>query len=230
LKIAEELNLLCETSDDKRGDKLSLKRRIARLTDRPLPSLLGCLLAGLGTKGVITQNYDCQIETAIYNVNIASQENKVSVIPYRPKKGSNYWVLKMHGCVCAPDDIVITKKDYKKVRCQSRRTTLLTNAIILTNHPNSFGDLLHSSQYEDSKMKALQGLVQSSLMTSHMLFIGFSQKDPNYLRCLEEVRSALGSEETRKRGENSVLSKRSHSSHSSLSTDSIFNSDDSDMD
>ena len=45
--------------------------------------------------------------------------------------------------------------------------------------------------FEHSRLKALGGLVQAELMTSHMLFVGFSMTDPNYLRIIREVRDAL---------------------------------------
>ena len=45
--------------------------------------------------------------------------------------------------------------------------------------------------FEASRMKALAGLVQANLLTSHMLFVGFSLTDPNYQRILGEVRRAL---------------------------------------
>lgn len=46
-------------------------------------------------------------------------------------------------------------------------------------------------KFEKSRLKALSGLVQGELMTSHMLFVGFSMTDGNYLRIIREVREAL---------------------------------------
>ena len=113
LLVADDLEELCEKEEDKNGKKLSLKKRIVELTDRPFPSLLMCLLASLRTKATITQNYDTQAETALQNVNISQREGKLSVIPYKPIKGAKSWVLKMHGCVTAVDDIVITSSDFE---------------------------------------------------------------------------------------------------------------------
>jgi len=45
--------------------------------------------------------------------------------------------------------------------------------------------------YDASRNKALAGLVQANLMTSHIVFVGFSLSDPNYLRILADFRSAL---------------------------------------
>lgn len=83
----------------------------------------------------------------------------LSVLPYYPVKASSRIILKMHGDVDFPQDLVITGDDYCK--------------------------------YDTGRTKALAGLVQSSLMTSHFLFLGFSMTDANYLRILEEVREAL---------------------------------------
>ncbi|GMI40018.1 hypothetical protein TrCOL_g2028 [Triparma columacea] len=159
LLVADDLDELCEKETDKYGKRLGLKKRIAELTDRPFPSLLMCLLASLRTKATITQNYDTQAETSLENVNVRQREGRLSVIPYKPVKGATSWVLKMHGCVTAVDDIIITTSDFET--------------------------------FESSKMKALQGLVQSQLMTSHILIVGFSMNDPNYLRIIAEVRAAL---------------------------------------
>ena len=67
----------------------------------------------------------------------------------------------MHGCVSFPEEIVITQKDLE--------------------------------MYESSQIipVALDGLVQASLMTKHLVFVGFSLTDPNYKRIVDEVRMAL---------------------------------------
>jgi hypothetical protein len=52
------------------------------------------------------------------------------------------------------------------------------------------------SNFEKSKLKALGGIVQSSLMTSHFLFVGYSMTDKNYLRIVDEVGRALASEDS----------------------------------
>ena len=38
--------------------------------------------------------------------------SKVSVMPRRPVKGASKWLLKMHGCVSEPHDIVLTRCGY----------------------------------------------------------------------------------------------------------------------
>ncbi|GMH51697.1 hypothetical protein TrST_g11019 [Triparma strigata] len=160
LLVADELNNMCAGPDTKNVTK-SLKTRIADLCNRPFPSLLMALLASLQPRGAITQNYDFHAEIALNNVNIAkrTRNETVSIIPYSPIKGATTWLLKMHGCVSAKDDIVITKEDFDR--------------------------------FEESRLKANGGLLQAELMTSHMLFVGFSMTDANYLRIISEVRAAL---------------------------------------
>jgi hypothetical protein len=67
-------------------------------------------------------------------------------------------LLKMHGCVNNPDDIVLTREDY--LRYADRRA-------------------------------ALSGIVQAMLITRHMLFVGFSLTDGNFLRIVDDVRKAI---------------------------------------
>lgn len=43
----------------------------------------------------------------------------------------------------------------------------------------------------ESRRGALYGIVQAQLLTRHLLFLGFSLKDPNFLALFDEVRSAL---------------------------------------
>jgi hypothetical protein len=41
--------------------------------------------------------------------------------------------------------------------------------------------------YDPSRSKALAGLVQASLLTKHLLVVGFSLTELNYLRIIDEV-------------------------------------------
>lgn len=36
----------------------------------------------------------------------------LSVLPYNPLPHGDRWLLKMHGCVTRPNDIVLTRNDY----------------------------------------------------------------------------------------------------------------------
>lgn len=53
-------------------------------------------------------------------------------------------------------------------------------------------------EYESGRKKALAGLVQANLLTSHILFVGFGLGDPNYHKILTEVRKAIGRSQYKK--------------------------------
>lgn len=75
------------------------------------------------------------------------------------KEGYKKWLLKMHGCVTRPEEIVLTKQDYIR--------------------------------YTD-RFAALSGIVQSLLLTKHLLFVGFSLDDDNFVRIFDSVKKAKG--------------------------------------
>lgn len=84
-----------------------------------------------------------------------------SVLPYSPLRGSSRWMLKLHGTVSRPKEIVLTKRDYIR--------------------------------YND-RFAALAGIVQSTLLTRHLLSIGFSLADDNFHKIFDSVRKAKSSE------------------------------------
>lgn len=168
--MAEELDSICKKAD-RNGVLTPLKQRVCEyLADNGHnPGLLLSLLMSLPFHSIVTQNYDNLIEKACERWNVAlryspkdasNTKRNLSVIPYRPRRNAQYWLLKMHGCISVPNDIILTKADYD-------------------SYPNS------------SRSQALDGLVQASLLTKHLLFVGFSLTDPNYLRIIDQVRDAL---------------------------------------
>lgn len=98
----------------------TLKKRVCDLLDRKIPSLLACLLVQMKDCNIVTQNYDRLIESACAGLSVADlfsvrqeQAYPLSVIPYSPRKDAPRWLLKMHGCVSVPEDVVLTGKDYE---------------------------------------------------------------------------------------------------------------------
>lgn len=138
-----------------RARKQVVNDHIARIFSRTWDhSLLHGLLACLPAAEVITQNYDRLFEVAAEGAG-----EPVATLPYTPGDVHNRWLLKMHGCVSVPEDIVIRREDY--LRYSERRA-------------------------------ALAGIVQSTMLTRHMLFVGFSLRDGNFHRAVDDVRRALG--------------------------------------
>ncbi len=139
------------------GGKRALGEAIARQLDRRHYSLSHALLATLPSQQVVTTNYDQLFERASEAI-----RRPVVTLPYESVKSDDRWVLKMHGCISHPDDIVLTREDY--LRYAERR-------------------------------RALSGVVQSLLITRHMLFVGFSLDDENFHRIADDVRKVVLSEE-----------------------------------
>ncbi len=110
-------------------------------------------LASLSVRETVTTNYDPLFETAS-----RACGHEVAVLPYSPVSGCTRWLLKLHGCVHHPEDIVLTREDYLR--------------------------------YSNNRA-ALAGIVQTLLLTKHMLFVGFSLQDDNFLRIVDDVRRAL---------------------------------------
>lgn len=117
------------------------------------PSLMTHLLMAIGTREMVTTNYDTLLERAA-----AVQGVRLSVLPYQRVEPSRPWLLKLHGCVGHPEDIVLTREQF-------------------LDYPLQRG--------------ALRGLVQAMLMTKHMLFVGYSLRDDNFIGIVHDVRGAL---------------------------------------
>lgn len=135
------------------GGTNGLQQTIRRLFTWDYYALTHALLAGLPVKEMVTTNYDQLLETALQ-----SQGRCPSVLPYEIHPDADCWLLKMHGCVAHPEDIVVTRED----------------------------QIGFSRQHD-----ALAGIVQTLLITRHMLFVGFSLNDDNFHRIVDAVRRVI---------------------------------------
>jgi hypothetical protein len=92
-------------------------------------SLAHSLLASLPASEVVTTNYDCLFEEAS-----SSAGRPAAVLPYQTVVGHDRWLLKLHGSVTHPDDIVLTREDY--LRYADRRAALagIVQALLITRH------------------------------------------------------------------------------------------------
>lgn len=146
-----------------RARKQDVNDHIARIFARTWDhSLLHGLLACLPAAEVITQNYDRLFEVAAEGAG-----SSVATLPYTPGDVHSRWLLKMHGCVSVPEDIVIRREDY--LRYSERRA-------------------------------ALAGIVQATMLTRSMLFVGFSLRDGNFHRAVDDVRRALAGNQRNRLG------------------------------
>lgn len=83
------------------------------------------LLQALPGVEAVTTNYDTLYERAV----IAAGKS-ISVLPYQDTKGTtasrkSKWLLKMHGCVSRPQDIVLTREDYIRYKCVNTLRSLI---------------------------------------------------------------------------------------------------------
>jgi hypothetical protein len=87
------------------------------------------LLATLPVSEVVTQNYDRLFEQAAFAVG-----RPVAVIPGTRVADESRWLLKMHGSVDTPRDIVLTREDY--LRYGEGRAALagIVQALLITKH------------------------------------------------------------------------------------------------
>ena len=101
------------------GGTLELQEAIAKELTSEYFSLNHTLLANLPVKESVTTNYDVLFENAS---NVPYFGQKLSVLPYDRRESHEKWLLKMHGCVNHPSDIVLTRSDY--IRYSEKRAAL----------------------------------------------------------------------------------------------------------
>jgi hypothetical protein len=102
---------------------------VASLVKATHRSLTQTLLASLPVLQVATTNYDQLFEVASQDIGVPC-----AILPYAPGSPGGRWLLKLHGCVTHPEDIVLTRDDY--LRFSSRRAALagIVQALLVTRH------------------------------------------------------------------------------------------------
>ena len=112
------------------GGAEGLRERIAELLGGGTYTLTHALLAGLPATEFVTTNYDELFERAPDAAGMP-----VVALPYEPvTQQPQRWLLKLHGTVSSPADIVLTREDY--LRYPDRRGALaaLVQALLITRH------------------------------------------------------------------------------------------------
>lgn len=97
------------------------------LQEHPDPSLAHCLLAMLPCTEAVTTNYDTLFEIAC-----EGNGRPVAALPWDPASDYSRWVLKLHGSLEHPEDLVFTRSDY--LRYDERRAALkgIVQAMLMT--------------------------------------------------------------------------------------------------
>ena len=142
------------------------KEIVAKHTDMPKHAIGHALLACLPARSAITTNYDTLFEKASHGVNAFG--------------GRQYARDKMAVLPYAP------KKDCQRWLLKMHGCATRPDSIVLTEEDYH--------KYENSTAAALGGLVQTELMTAHMMFVGFSMTDANFMRIIDSVVAAYGGE------------------------------------
>jgi hypothetical protein len=111
------------------GGAVSLQEAIRKVFTGEHYSLAHAFLAALPVAEVVTTNYDQLFELACRAVG-----RTPSVLPHAIRPDAKRWVLKMHGCVSHPEDIVLTRGDY--LGYAERRAALagIVQALLITRH------------------------------------------------------------------------------------------------
>jgi hypothetical protein len=136
-------------------------------------SLMHSLLAALPVSQVVTTNYDQFFEVA-WEVAVAQNRHQLRAswpVNIRPDSAH------------AP---VVTSVIPHRIRPDARRWLLKMHGCV--SQPDSIVLTRESYIRYSYQWAALEGILQATLITQHMLFVGFSLADDNFLRILDGVR------------------------------------------
>ena len=128
---------------------------VADMLVTPRFSLAHALLASLPVGEAVTTNYDDLFEAAS-----TASGRDTAVLPYQSLVGRTRWLLKLHGSVSHPADIVLTREDY--LRYADRRAALgaIVQAMLITRHMLFVGFSLTDDNFHriiDEVRKAING-------------------------------------------------------------------------
>lgn len=123
-------------------------------------SLAHQLLAGLPVSEAATMNYDALFETAW-----RAAGRSPAVLPYQPAADRDSWLLKMHGTLESPADIVPTRDDY--LRYAERRAALagIVQALLITRRMLFVGFSLSDENFHRIAHDVRQALGSSAEKT-----------------------------------------------------------------
>ena len=130
-------------------------------------SLTHGLLASLYTRENVTTNYDTLFEDAVRTNN-----RRCAVLPYEAAKEQERWLLKLHGSIEKPDDIVLTRDDYLGLPERAGALFGVLQAMLMTRHMLFVGysltdDTFHQVMHE--VRRARRG-IDGTLGTALVLF------------------------------------------------------------
>lgn len=101
----------------------------SELVAHPRYSLTHGLLAGLGTTENVTTNYD-----RLFEVATCTAGRTCRVLPYDRAAAGERWLLKLHGSIDHPSDMVLTRGDYLALPGRAGALFGLLQALLMTKH------------------------------------------------------------------------------------------------
>ena len=159
------------------GNEEDYHRAISSLIGRERHSLSHGLLASLGTVENVTTNYDELFELAC-----DGPDSELAVLPYEPveRDRNHRWLLKLHGSLSQPADMVFTRDDYLGLPNRAGALFGLVQAMLLTRHmffvgyslsDESFHKVLHEvrAARRGTSHKVTQNKQQARLGTALVL-------------------------------------------------------------
>jgi len=137
------------------------------LLDSGRYSLAHGLLASLRTREAITTNYDDLYERAA-----STAGRTCAVLPYEPVLKHDRWLLKLHGTVDRPEEIVLTRHDYLGLSARAGALFGVLQAMLMTRHMLFVGysltdDSFHQVMHE---VRQARGGLPGKLGTAIVLF------------------------------------------------------------
>ena len=158
------------------GNEDDYHRAISSRIGRARHSLSHGLLASLGTTENVTTNYDELFELAC-----DGPDSELAVLPYEPveRDRNHRWLLKLHGSLSQPADMVFTRDDYLGLSSRAGALFGLVQAMLLTRHmffvgyslsDESFHKVLHEVRAARRGNKVTQSKQQARLGTALVLY------------------------------------------------------------
>lgn len=124
---------------------LQLRQRVAaNLTTRQRYSLQHALLASLTSREAITTNFDTLFESAA-----RTYDRGLAVLPEDPSSTGGRWLLKLHGSVDDPDNMVLTRSDYLELPRRYGALIGLVQGLLLMRHMMFVGYSLQDEDFHE---------------------------------------------------------------------------------
>lgn len=117
-------------------------------------SLLHGLLASLPSSEAVTTNYDKLFEAAY-----KTRGRDVAVLPENPRNTKGHWLLKLHGSVDRPENIILTRSDYLSMPRQYGALMGLVQGLLLMRRMVFVGYSLSDEDFHEliDEVRAARG-------------------------------------------------------------------------